>query len=162
MEWLEQCEYTRQQERSGVRIRFLVFAFFALVWGVLAWLHGRSMYYVLQADAGTAVEGYVESCSPGYKCTHLRVSIDYQGDTYTVKNRGYHFNGRQREEAIATRRVTVYVNHSHPEESVMSLGVPSTVWCIQAFLVAVSVAFSGLALYQLRGARRGEVQDVES
>ena len=65
MEWLDNNAYTRQQNRSGARSRFGVFAVFALAWGAFAFITGRGIYHSLQADSGIQVEGYVESASSG-------------------------------------------------------------------------------------------------
>lgn len=161
MEWLDNNAYTRQQDRSGVRSRFGVFAFFALAWGAFAFITGRGIYHSLQADSGIQVEGYVESYRNGYKDKHLEVAIDYQGETYTVTGRGQYFTRQMFEKAIETRRVTVFVNPENPEKSVMSLGVPPSSWVMLAFLSAVSAGFMGAAVYQLWSYRRGEAGDVE-
>ena len=161
MEWLDNNAYTRQQDRSGARIRFGVFAFFALAWGAFAFITGQGIYHSLQADSGIQVEGYVESYRNGYKDKHLEVAIDYQGETYTVTSRGQYFTRQMFEKAIETRRVTVFVNPENPEKSVMSLGVPPSSWVMLAFLSAVSAGFMGAAVYQLWSYRRGEAGDVE-
>ena len=103
----------------------------------------------------------MESYRNGYKDKHLKVAIDYQGETYTVTSRGQYFTRQMFEKAIETRRVTVYVNPDNPEKSVMSLGVSPSSWVMLAFLSAVSAGFMGTAVYQLWSYRREGIGDVE-
>ena len=161
MEWLDNNAYTRQQDRSGMRIRCGVYAFFALVLGWLAMHMLRDNYYILQADSGIQVEGYVEKYRKGYKGARLEVAIEYQGELYTIIRRGQRFTRQMFDDAIQTRRVTVYVNPADPEKSVMSLGVTPSSWVMLAFLSAVSAGFMGAAVYQLWSYRRGAAGDVE-
>ena len=128
MEWLENTAYTRTQTRSANLTGALAFLFLALLWSWPVSSIWKGVYCVLQADANCPVEGYVESYRDGYKKSHLTVAIEYRGETYTVVRQGYMFTRRQFENAIKSRRVTVYVNHDNPAESVVSRSIPWTVW----------------------------------
>ena len=161
MEWLENNAYSRQQNRSAMRIRCAVFAFIALVLGWLATHQFRDNYCILQADSGIQVEGYVERYREGYKKARLEVAIEYQGNTYTVTRRGQHFTRQMFENAIATRRVTVYVNPGAPEKSVMSLGVEPASWVVPTILAVASLGFLVMALRELWQYQREGAEYVE-
>ena len=161
MEWLENNAYSRQQNRSAMRIRCGVYAFFALVLGWLAAHMLRDNCYILQADSGIEVEGYVESYREGYKKNRLKVAIEYLGDTYTVTRRGQKFTPRMFAEAIETRRVTVYVNPANPEKSVMSLGVYPSSWVVPLIVAAVSLGVFCMAGRELWNYRREGAGNVE-
>lgn len=149
MEWLENNVYSRQLNRSGMRARCGVYAFFALVLGWFATMQLRDNYCVLQSDSGIQVEGYVESYRSGYKRRSLEVAMEYQGKTYTIVRTGQRFTSRMFDEAIETRRVTVYVNPANPEKSVMSLGVDPVSWMVPSIVVAVSMGFLCMAAREL-------------
>ena len=165
MEWLENNAYTRTQTRSANLTGALAFLFLALLWSWPVSSIWKGVYCVLQADANCPVEGYVESYRDGYKKSHLTVAIEYRGETYTVVRQGYMFTRRQFENAIKSRRVTVYVNHDNPAESVMSLGIPLRMWIITVIVTLPVVAGVGASLYFFCYYRRNcrkEVEDVES
>ncbi len=149
MEWLENNAYSRQLNRSGMRVRCGVYAFFALVLGWLAMQQLRDNYYILQADSGIQVEGYVERHRPGYKKRRLEVAMEYQGKTYTIVRMGQRFTSRMFDEAIETRRVTVYVNPANPEKSVLSLGVQPSSWVVPLILAVGSTGFLFMAAREL-------------
>lgn len=161
MEWLDNNAYTRQQGRRGMRIRCGVYAFFALVLGWLAMHMLRDNYYILQADSGIQVEGYVEKYRKGYKGARLEVAIEYQGELYTIIRRGQRFTRQMFDDAIKTRRVTVYVNPADPEKSVMSLGVYPSSWVVPSIMAVVSLGFLCMALRELWFYRREGAGDVE-
>ena len=149
MEWLENNAYSRQLNRSGMRARCGVYAFFALVLGWLAMQQLRDNCYILQADSGIQVEGYVERHRDGYKKRRLEVAMEYQGKTYTIVRTGQRFTSQMFDEAIETRRVTVYVNPANPEKSVMSLGVDPVSWMVPSIVAAVSMGFLCMAAREL-------------
>ena len=149
MEWLENNAYSRQLKRSGMRTRCGVYAFFALVLGWIVTMFLRDNYCILQSDSGIQVEGYVESYRKGYKENRLEVAIEYQGYTYTVTRKGQNFTSQMFDEAIATRRVTVYVNPENPEKSVMSPGVQPSSWVVVSVLSAASLGFLCMAVREL-------------
>ncbi len=161
MEWLENNAYSRQQDRSGIRIRCGVYAFFALVLGWLAMHQLRENYYILQADSGIQVEGYVEKYRRSYRKSRLEVAMEYQGEMHTIVRRGQRFTNQMFDDAIATRRVTVYVNPENPEKSVMSLGVDPASWVVPAILAAASAGFLFMALRELWQYRREGAGNVE-
>ena len=161
MEWLENNAYSRQLNRSGMRVRCGVYIFFALVLGWFATMQIRDNYCILQSDSGIQVEGYVESYRSGYKRRSLEVAIEYQGNMYTVTRRGQNFTWQMFEEAIATRRVTVYVNPGNPEKSVLSLGVQSSSWVVPLILAVGSTGFlfmAGRELWHYYGRGEGNVE----
>ena len=147
MEWLENNAYSRQLSRSGMRVRCGVYAFFALVLGWLAMQQLRDNCYILQADSGIQVEGYVERHRDGYKKRRLEVAMEYQGKTYTIVRTGQRFTSRMFDEAIETRRVTVYVNPENPAESVLSLGVPPETWIVYSLVGVVELVLLGCSGY---------------
>ena len=161
MEWLENNAYSRQLNRSGMRARCGVYAFFALVLGWFATMQIRDNYCILQSDSGIQVEGYVESYRSGYKRRSLEVAIEYQGNMYTVTRRGQNFTRQMFEEAIATRRVTVYVNPGNPEKSVLSLGVQPSSWVVPLILAVGCTGFlfmAGRELWHYYGKGAGDVE----
>jgi hypothetical protein len=161
MEWLENNAYSRQLNRSGMRARCGVYILFALVLGWFATMQIRDNYCILQSDSGIQVEGYVESYRSGYKRRSLEVAIEYQGNMYTVTRWGQNFTWQMFEEAIATRRVTVYVNPGNPEKSVLSLGVQPSSWVVPLILAAGSTGFlfmAGRELWHYYGKGTGNVE----
>lgn len=147
MDWLANNAYAKQQIRSGQRMRAVVYLLVALFTGYMAFSPGKDAYHVLQADSGITAEGDVESFRDSFRMrrTHIEVALEYRGKLYTIRNKGYHFRRDAFEEAISTRRVTVYVNPESPGDSVLSLGVPTTIWVIIGVSCTVSGGFQALA-----------------
>lgn len=112
MDWLENNAYTKQQNRSANLTGALAFLLFALLWGWPVFHIWQDTCNILQADANTTVEGYVE------QITHKRIEvhIEYNGKDYTVRNQGHNFTWAMHDAARKTRRVTVYVNPDNPEK----------------------------------------------
>lgn len=156
LEWLEHNEYTKHQRRGAWGARALVLAFLAAVWGWPTLRSWQQVYYVLSADADSPMVGYVESYRDDYvgrrgasrsTASKLRVAIEYQGQTYTVRRKGYNFTRSRYERAKESRRVKVYVNHQNPAESVMSLGVPLETWVLNSLVALGELLLLGGALY---------------
>ena len=148
MDWLADNAYAKQQVRSGRRMRAVVYMLVSLFTGYVAYSLGKEAYHVVQADSGITVEGYVENYRDAFKMrrTRINVSMEYQGKLYTVRNKGYHFQRGDFEEAVSSRRVTVYVNPKSPVDSVLSLGVPRIIPVIIGLVCAVSCGFLAFAV----------------
>ena len=74
---------------------------------------------------------------------------------------GQNFTWQMFEEAIATRRVTVYVNPGNPEKSVLSLGVQPSSWVVPLILAVGSTGFlfmAGRELWHYYGKGAGNVE----
>ena len=117
LDWLENNAYTRQQNRSANLWGSLGFLVIALLWGWPVFHIWQDTCYILQADADTSVEGYVERITGhGAKRGRIEAHIEYKGQDYTVRRMGQRFTGPMYEKARESRRVTVYVNRNNPSE----------------------------------------------
>lgn len=163
LDWLENNAYTRQQNRSANLWGALAFLLFALLWGWPVFHLWQDTCCILQADANTTVEGYVEWITDrGPKLGRIEAHIEYKGQDYTVQRMGQSFTGQMYEKARESRRVTVYVNRNNPSESVMSLEIPAAHWTGIILFSLAELGFLGASLYFFRFYCRNRREEKEN
>lgn len=163
LEWLENNAYTRQQNRSANLWGALAFLLFALLWGWPVFHLWQDTCCILQADANTTVEGYVERITDrGPKRGRIEAHIEYKGRDYTVRRMGQSFTGPMYEKARESRRVTVYVNRDNPSESVMSLEIPAAHWAGIILFSLAELGLLGASLYFFRFYSRNRLVEKEN
>lgn len=163
LDWLENNAYTRQQNRSANLWGALAFLLFALLWGWQVFHLWQDTCCILQADADTTVEGYVERITDrGPKRGRIEAHIEYKGRDYTVRRMGQSFTGPMYEKARESRRVTVYVNRNNPSESVMSLEIPAAHWAGIILFSLAELGLLGASLYFFRFYSRNRLVEKEN
>lgn len=158
MDWLENNAYTKHQNRSANLTGALAFLLFALLWGWPVFHIWQDTCNILQADANTTVEGYVEQITR----KRIEVHIEYNGKDYTVRNKGHYFTWAMHDAARKNRRVTVYINPDNPEKSVMSLGISPATWTGITVFTLAELGFLGASLYFFRFYIRNRRQEHEN
>lgn len=163
LDWLENNAYTRQQNRSANLWGALVFLLIALLWGWPVFHLWQDTCYILQADANTTVEGYVERITGRRaKRGSIEAHIEYKGQNYTVRRMGQSFTNPMFEDARESRRVTVYVNRNNPSESVMSLEIPAAHWTGITLFTLAELGLLGASLYFFRFYCRNRREEKET